>query len=313
MTFGAIDEVLVRATDESAARPIPAGLLAARADVVASISSLATISDAALTRPWAWTGESEEEVRYGFYRIAEIIELAEVEAADRLRSAGRARGRAGDRIAPATAAVWDLRGLLATVSTEAWDTDPGGEEWTIRQTVGHVLSGQRAYGVGTGWWLERDYRIDDLSRPSSIPDDLWDDLPSEEAEADGPPADVVERLTTILDAGTERLAGLPAERLVVGARWGGYPIDIDFRLGRWSSHIREHTIQVEKTFAMLDHVPSEVDRLIRLILVGWGRAESVVYGASDAEDAIAALATGAGEGRAIATELAANVATDVRD
>jgi hypothetical protein len=33
--------------------------------------------------------------------------------------------------------------------------------------------------------------------------------------------------------------------------------------GCWSSHIREHTIQVEKTLVVLDRAPTEVERIVR--------------------------------------------------
>jgi hypothetical protein len=108
----------------------------------------------------------------------------------------------------------------------------------------------------------------------------------------------------VLDRSTERLAGLPAERLAVGARWSGFAVDVGFRMGRWSSHIREHTIQVEKTLVMLDQRPTEVDRLVRLVLGAWGRAEAVVYGAVEADDAMRALASAVAGARVTAAELA---------
>jgi hypothetical protein len=214
------------------------------------------------------------------------------------------RGRAGDLIAPATAARWDLQGVLIGLPEAAWDADPGGGEWTVRRTMGHVISGQRAYGVGTAWWLERAHRADDPDLPAGTPDALWGALPSEEAEAAGSPGDVRARLDEVLDHATERLAGLPADRLALGARWSGFSVDIGFRLGRWSSHFREHAIQVEKTMDMLDLQPTEVDRLIRLVLAAWGRAEAVVYGSAGADEAIAALATASAGARVTAEELA---------
>ncbi len=304
MTRLPIDGVLDRATDDDLARPIPAALRRARDDVRAAAQAFATLTDADMTTPWAWTGESDEEVRYAAYRIAESFEAAAIDAADALRGAAASRGRAADLIAPATAATWDLTGLLLPLDAPTWDADPGGGEWTIRQTLGHVVSGQRAYGIGTGWWLEQAYPATDLTRPPGIPDELWTDLPSEEAEAEGTPTEVVDRLAEVVDWTTERLAGLPADRLALGARWGGYPIDIAFRLNRWASHIREHTIQVEKTLDLLGHRPTEVDRLVRHVLAAWGRAESVVYGAVDADRAIEPLARAATQARATAAEVA---------
>ena len=55
-------------------------------------------------------------------------------------------------------------------------------------------------------------------------------------------------------------------------------IPIDFRLGRYGSHIREHTIQVDKTLAMIGRQPTEVERIVRLILGSYGRLEALFVG-----------------------------------
>lgn len=297
-------ELLLRHTDPGFARPMSAALVAARAEVSQAVDALRTIDDADLTRPWAWKGGGEEEIRYGFYRIGERFELAEIEAGAALRSNPAERGRAGDLIAPATAARWDLHGLLAPLPTAAWDADPGGGEWTVRQTLGHVIASQRAYGVGTAWWQERGFAANATDLPSGAPETLWQTLPSEAAEADGRPSEVRARLDAVVDRSTERLAGLPSGSLVLGARWSGFAVDVGFRLGRWSSHLREHTVQVEKTLVSLDHHPTEVERLIRLVLAAWGRAEAVVYGRADVDAAVALLALAAADARATAAEIA---------
>ncbi len=304
MTTPAGDEPLVRHTDASFARPLPTQLLAARREVLAAVRNLGTISDSSLTRPWPWKGGSEEEIRYGFYRIGEAFELAAIDAAAAIRSTGVDRGRAADLIGPATAARWDLQGLLVGLADAAWDADPGGGEWTVRQALGHLIHTQRHYGVGTAWWQERAHRADDPDLPAAVPDAVRDGLPGEAAEAAGTPVQIRDRLDHVLDRSTERLAGLPADRLALGARWSGFAVDVGFRLGRWSSHLREHTIQVEKTMVMLDSRPTEVHRLVRLVLAAWGRAEAVVYGSAGAGEAVGALATAAASARVTAIELA---------
>ncbi len=137
-----------------------------------------------------------------------------------------------------------------------------------------------------------------------MPETLYKQLPSDDAEAEGTPAQVRDHLDEVLDLTAERLAGLPEDRLALAARWSGFAVDIGFRLGRWSSHLREHTIQVEKTLDMLGHRPTEVDRLIRLVLAAWGRAEAVVYGFGEAGDAVAILAETAAGARITAAEVA---------
>lgn len=304
MTTPTADDQLIRYTDTSFERRLPLALGAARLEVLAAIVELRRIPDASLTKPWAWKGGSEDELRYGFYRIGEAIERAGIDAEANLRSAGTHRGRTADLIAPATAARWDLQGLLIGLDDAAWDADPGGEEWTIRQTLGHVISGQRHYGVATAWWQDQGYRADDPNLPGTTPEAVYEGLPGEEVDGEGSPAELRDRLDAVVDRSAERLAGVPEDRLALGTRWSGFAVDIGFRIGRWSSHIREHTVQVEKTLVMLDQSPTEVDRLVRLALAGWGRAEAVVFGADNPESAVAILAKAAAGARATATELA---------
>ena len=300
MTTTTTTDPLATFTADIAPRPIPEALFAARRDVMAAVRDLASLTDADLPTEWAWIGESEDEIRYGFYRILEIFERAGIDAAAAVRAAASDRGRAADLIAPATAARWDLQGLLLPLSDAAWDADPGGGEWTVRQTLGHVIGGQRGYGAATAWWQAQGLPAnDDLPR---VRPPFWAELPEDEEEAAGTPADVRARLDELLDLSTERLAGLPAERLALGARWAGFAVDIGLRIGRWSSHVREHAIQVEKTMVMIGHAPTEVDRLIRLVLAEWGRAEQVVYG-SASEAGLRELATAAAAAGKTAAEL----------
>jgi hypothetical protein len=301
MTETTIHDPLVHYTAEIVPRPIPDALLAARRDVMAAVRDLSAIADADMEKPWAWKGDSEVELRYAFYRILEDFERAGIDAAAAVSAAGVERGRAADLIAPATAARWDLQGILLQLPDAAWDADPGGEEWTVRQTLGHVIGGQRGYAAATAWWQAQGLPVD-ANLPKARPA-VYDVLPSDEEEEAGTPAEVRARLDEVLDQSTERLAGLQADRLAFGTRWVGFALDIGFRLGRWSSHFREHTVQVEKTLVMLGHAPTEVDRLIRLILAEWGRAEAVVYGSTNGGEAVAVLAAAAAQARATAKEV----------
>ncbi|MFL5679279.1 MAG: DinB family protein [Chloroflexota bacterium] len=301
-------DLLASLTEGIPPRPLAPALRTARADVVAAARALATIRDDRLVQPWPWIGGSEEELRYGFYRIAESFDLAAIEAADALRAATVERGRAADLIALATAARWQLKGVLETVSDTDFAADPGGGEWSIRQTVGHMISSQRGYSVGTAWWISQGYAANDPALPSQVPDELWHHLPSEEDDGLGSAAEVRDRFDSLLDRSAERLAGLDPARLAIGGRWSGFAVDVAFRLGRWSSHIREHTIQVEKTLVLLGREPSEVQRLVRNVLAAWGRAEAAVFGAPAAGDAVAVLADAASVARATAAELVATAA-----
>jgi hypothetical protein len=308
MTTPGAGDLLASLTHGIAPRPLPRALHPARADVLAAVRNLATVADDRLVKPWSWIGGSQEELRYGFYRIAESFDLAAIEAADAFRAAGIERGRAGDLIALATAARWQLNGVLETVPDRDFAADPGGGEWSIRQTVGHMISSQRGYSVGTSWWVSKRHAANDPPLPSQVPDELWNALPTEEDDGTGTAPEVRDLFDGLLDRSAERLAGLDRTSLGYGARWSGFAVDVGFRLGRWSSHIREHTIQVEKTLVLLGRETTEVQRLIRGVLSAWGRAEAVVFGAPDADDAAAILAAAAANARSTAAELVSTAA-----
>jgi len=298
MTDQTVDAPLLELTDDALARPLPSALATARSDVVAAARDLLTLNEADLIRPWAWIGGSEEEVRYGAYRAAEALEQAEIEARLRAAGADATERRAARIIGPATAARWDLHGLLLSLEESLLDADPGGGEWSVRRTLGHTINSQRTYGWTSAWWQTQGLAVGDPSLPPRPPESLPAKEPDEATtEAAGSFEDLRARLDATLDLSAERLAGLPDERLDLAARWAGFPVTIGFRLGRWGSHIREHTIQVEKTLVMLDQVPDEPARLARHLLGAYGRAEAVVFGRAGVDAAVDRVAAGAAESR----------------
>ena len=293
-----LDTPLLDLTDASLARPLQPALVRARADALAAAEAILRIPEAAFARPWTWIGGGEDEIRFGAYHAAEILEVAELEARAFVSGADRDETHAARKMGPATAAAWDLLGLLFPLAEDRFDADPGGGEWTVRQTMGHVITGQRAYAWSTAWWAANPHYPGDPDLPRAVPDSLFATLPDEMTEAHGTNATVRADLREILDLSAERLAGSPDDRLELPARWAGFPVTVGFRIGRWSSHLREHTIQVEKTLAMLDDVPSEGERLARQLLAAYGRAESAVFGrgSSDAVTSAAErIASGAAE------------------
>ena len=297
-----LDAPLIERTDASLARPLPSALTTARADIVAAARELLAIPESALTKPWTWIGGSEEEVRYGAYRAAEALEGAEIEARAMVAGRDADAPRATRIVGPSTAARWDLHGLLLPLDDRLLDADPGAGEWSIRLVLGHVIGSQRGYGWGTAWWLDRAYDATDPALPASIPDEFYADAPDEATtEAEGSIDDLRTRLDAILDLSAERLAGLPDDRLDLGARWSGFPVTVGFRMARWSSHLREHSIQVEKTFALLGHVPDEPARLARHVLAAYGRAESVVFGRKVVDEAVDRVVQGVAEAREAVT------------
>jgi uncharacterized damage-inducible protein DinB len=249
-----------------------------RAALAEATPDLLAVPDSVLEATWPWRDE-KADVRYGLYRIVEALEEAGGDAARALAEGGVQRTPAARRIAPATVARWDLHGLLAPLGADDLDADPGGGEWTIRQTLGHIVLSQRAYGDGTAWWLEQPA---DGDYPTRLPEAAVEDMawPTEESDGEGPIAEIRERLDGWLDLDASLLGALDDAELARRARWSGVAVDIGFRIGRWASHIAEHTLQVDKTLVMLGRHPTEVGRLVRQIHAAWGRLEALAFPAT---------------------------------
>ena len=265
--------------------PLHPDVVATRGPLAAVITDLLAIPDTALERRWTWLPSDIDEidVRYGIYRIHETLESA-IAAITYGRGDG---GGSGAPIGPAIPALqatavarWELHGVLAGLSDADWDADPGGGEWTVRQTLGHIISSQRSYGWFNAWFLSKGFAEGEAIRPpaGSLPDE-----PTEDEEGSGAPSDVRGRLDDVVDANIASFAALDGASLRVDARWAGLHIPIAFRLGRYGSHIREHTIQVDKTLAMLGRQPTEVERVCRLILGSYGRLEALFVGVTQSE------------------------------
>jgi len=277
----------------SSPAPLPASITAARAALASATADYLAIPDEALERPWTWR-ERELDVRYGIYRGAETVEAstAEIDAVlakgptgPAPESAGEPTGRpmsaqtlASRVIAPATIARWALHGRLAPLDDGILDRLARDGEWTVRQVLAHTIDGQRSYGWFTRWWLGLPMGPD---RPTKVPDDVEKasaaDLPGEAAEGLGTLAEIRFRLDDVLDEWGQRLGATADEALATPARWANTPVDIRFRLGRWASHIAEHTIQLDKTLDWLGYRPTEPERIVRDLHTAWGRLESRLF------------------------------------
>lgn len=260
------------------ATPFHPAVLAARGRLAQVVADLLAVPDDALDEMWRWraTDPDDVELRYGLYQIGERLEEA-IRAIELGRAAGSGAtmGPAVPALGVTTAVRWELHGLLAPLAAELWDADPGRGEWTIRQTVAHIVISQRLYGWSNAWFLSRPTTPEEAVY---APDGTLPPEPSEEDEGAGTPDEVRARFDEVVDANICANAGLDRAAMLVGARWAGLPVTIDFRFGRYGSHIREHTVQIDKTLAMLGHQPTEVDRVVRLILAIYGRLEALIIG-----------------------------------
>jgi hypothetical protein len=235
---------------------------------------LAAIPDPGLAQVWRWR-DHDADVRYGLFRVLESVEAATAEIAAILGATGAKRSAAALRIAPSTVARWSLHGRLVGLDDDALDRIGKVGEWSVRETLAHIVGGQRGYAAYNAWYWKRasNDRPTDAERAAL---DAEAGLPEEVEEGLGTLAEIRARLDETYDEGAAYLGGIPDSGLHQRAWWSGIPVDLDFRLGRLSSHTIEHTIQVDKTLSWLDWQPTEAQRIVGDLYTAWGRLEALV-------------------------------------
>lgn len=221
----------------------------------------ALLPDEALEHAWTWR-DRQTRVRYALYRSLE----EEQEALVRARAEWEPT-EAERILALAQRAFGDLRGLLVGIDEQLLDRAPAEGQWPLRLVLRHALTVEKRYAAQVVYSAHRREE-----EPVAIPPDR---LPHEDdADVAGDIARILDRFATFR-AQTDALCGaLPAAAMARPALWGGFEVDVRFRLHRFASHIVEHTIQCEKTLDALGSAPSEARRIVRRISTTRGELEA---------------------------------------
>jgi hypothetical protein len=206
------------------------------------------LGDERLAEAWTWReGGPRHTVREALYRSLDEEQSAAAEALPQTE--------AFTILSMAQRAFGDLRGLLIVIEDSQFDKVPEPGEWTIRQTMAHMIDAELRYDAQVDW--ARGRRRND---PVRIPEDK---VPPKD-DAAGSLADLLVRLAHAREATDRRHADISSDHMRLPTIWGGFEVDVRFRLHRFAGHLIEHTIQCEKTLAMLpSYAESEARRIIR--------------------------------------------------
>lgn len=249
---------------------------------LAFAGALATISDDALVQDWPapslpgafWHGyhDSSREVAFRVYH--QLRDLAtEIETS---RTAATAAQRI---LAQHQRAYRDLTGALAGVAEAEFDLAPADNEWPLRTVMYHIALTERGFHALIHWAVDR-RRAGDLAS-IEMPDDHRDAVSDPIIES-GTLAEVLQRYNALHSRVLSDFVELASTDLEApNVWWEGYEVPVRFRLHRFDTHLREHTIQVDKTLAGIGHHPSEPERLARLIHRALGEVEGGLLGAPD--------------------------------
>ncbi len=285
-----------------------------RTSLVRSVEQFADLThglpDSTLDREWVWGAYDEEGVRFAFFRTyEELRELAARTAAER-SAQGLTRSAAQCILAQYHSAYRDLQAALLGIGADEANRAPAEGEWPLRQVVAHIVGADLGFFGVVKYALGR-HRSGD-GRPAQIPEEAWDVLLGEDeasidAMLDGPLVGIQSYHEAFHERVVREFADISDEELAVPSMyWEGYEMSLRFRLHRFDSHLRQHTVQIDKTLEAMGHTPGEAKRLLRLIYAALAEAEGAAIGA---EEVGAELRHGTAETIASRTEEIAAILT----
>ncbi len=225
------------------------------------------LTDADMGREWKWGVYDEEGLRFALLMTHhELRDLAVRLAAMRVRPPTQA----ARILAQYHQAYRDMTAVLATVRAEDLDLAPAEGEWPVREVCDHMLGAEYGFLRVCRIALER-HRAGKNAEPT---EDEWNAASApytkarEAATAPLATSGINEIRDAFFDIHARNLRELgditDAELELSSWFWDG-PMPIRFRLHRFEEHLRQHTIQLDKTLAGIGRPPTEAHRLARNI------------------------------------------------
>lgn len=249
-----------------------------------------SIPDNDLDRPWGWMDYDSDGVRFAFFRTFEDLRSLAVKIAESRRLMGQPPTEAHQVLGNYHAAYRDLQAVLIQGNEKTFNQPPAEREWPIRRAFAHIVGADMGFYVVIRYALERHRSAN--AGPAKIPAgtrELFLGL-SEEAEdrlLDAPVAALAAHHEAFHARVLQEFAGITTEELELPSHfWEDEAYHLRFRLHRYESHMRQHTIQIEKTLAALGRYPGEADRLLRLVYAALAEVEAAAIGVPDLEPAL---------------------------
>ena len=231
------------------------------ADDDAALAGFAALDEDTLSRPWMWQG-GKMDARYALYRtLGDAQEIAVAVAA-------RPHPESRRILALAQRAFGDLRGLMTGLPDELLDLKPHEKEWSLRETLRHIIWIERRYATQARYAADR--RDSDPIRVAT--DRL---VPEAEIYATGDAIAILARLAAARAESHRLLDDVAPAQMTRPTQWMHYDVDLRFRLHRFAAHVLEHTVQCKKTLATLGWRATEGRRIVRLVAAAIAEIEGL--------------------------------------
>ncbi len=238
------------------------------------------LPDLDLDRTWKWMGY-DEGVRFASFRMMERLRLLAAQIEQVRLNQACPLSAAQRALVQYHIAFRELQALLVGLSDVDGAQRPDEKEWSVRIALAHLIEVDRAFYTVIHYTIERARSKDD--RPLEISEEDFNAFLNQDnfvslAEA-GPISALLEyyaawHVRVLADLATIQ----PSELDLPSIFWEPQPMPIQFRLHRFELHLRQHTVQVEKTLSALSLQQIEAIRLVRLIFAALGEAEGMALG-----------------------------------
>lgn len=255
-------------------------------DLAAAVASLAeashALSDNDLGQPYRW-GAHQEGVRFALLGAMHELRALAVTLAAARRREGLLLSRAQHALAQYHAAYRDLEAAMLGVTAEEYEQPPAPGEWPLRTVYGHMVGAERNFFALVHYGLRRQREGGDLD--PRLPDGEANRLlgPFEEflpIMESGARADMAAFHAASHDRALAEFAAISdAEIDGPSIWWENEPYSLEYRLHRMEAHLRQHTIQIDKTRAQLGRPATEAQRLLRQVYAALAEVEGALIGA----------------------------------
>ena len=243
--------------------------------VEALVRKTVVLSDEDLGREWKWGAYDEEGLRFAL--LMTHHELRDLAA--RLAAKRTALAQAAAVLAQYHEAYRDLTGALASARTEDLDRAPAEGQWPLREVAKHVLDAEYGFLMACRFGLERS-RAGKVGEPPDEEIDAYrvpydtDGRAAVEALVGATIAQLRDAFATVHIRVLRELGDITDSEIETPVWFWDGPMPLRFRLHRFEEHLRQHTIQLDKTLAGIGRPPTEAHRLVRNIYNGLADVES---------------------------------------
>jgi hypothetical protein len=238
------------------------------------------LEEKGLEHPWHWKGY-DEGVRFAFFvTIQELRQLAVILTANR-----QVPTQAHRILAQYHTQYMDLQGVVFGLSANDAETPPAENEWPVKEAYAHILGAEFGFraiicyaleGHRAGTWTSDPPAESEYPRLYGIPENEYGALmkgPFEEMLAFHRKLhpSILDEFSSITDA----------ELNLPSTFWEETRFPIRYRLHRFEAHILQHTIQIDKTLAMIGKSPTESKRLVRYLFAALAEVNATLIGAKN--------------------------------